>query len=64
MATERCSARLGTPHGSSGLPARAAVFALGKLGGEELNYSSDLDLLILYDEQGHTRGGRRETDCG
>ena len=64
MAIERCSARLGTPHGATGRPSRAAVFALGKLGGEELNYSSDLDLLILYDEEGHTRGGRRETDCG
>lgn len=64
MAVERCSARLGVPHGASGRPARAAVFALGKLGGEELNYSSDLDLLILYDEEGSTRGGRRETDCG
>lgn len=64
MAIERCSARLGIPHGVSGRPARSAVFALGKLGGEELNYSSDLDLLILYDEEGHTRGGRRETDCG
>lgn len=63
LALERCAARLGSPHGVSGRPARAAVFALGKLGGEELNYSSDLDLLILYDEEGATRGARREVDC-
>jgi [glutamine synthetase] adenylyltransferase / [glutamine synthetase]-adenylyl-L-tyrosine phosphorylase len=30
-------------------PARFAVLALGKLGGNELNYSSDIDLLYLYD---------------
>ena len=29
--------------------ARFAVFSLGKLGGNELNYSSDVDLLFLYD---------------
>ena len=31
-------------------PARFAVLALGKLGGNELNYSSDVDLLYLYAE--------------
>jgi glutamate-ammonia-ligase adenylyltransferase len=37
IAMERCASRHGVPHGVSGAPARAAVFALGKLGGEELN---------------------------
>lgn len=33
-------------------PARGfAVLALGKLGGRELNYSSDLDLIFLYDPE-------------
>jgi len=27
---------------------------LGKLGGEELNYSSDIDLLYLYSANGYT----------
>lgn len=31
-------------------PARFSVLALGKLGGNELNYSSDIDLLFLYDD--------------
>jgi len=31
-------------------PARFAVLSLGKLGGNELNYSSDIDLLYLYDD--------------
>ena len=32
------------------------VIALGKLGGRELNYSSDIDLLFLYGENGETAG--------
>lgn len=31
-------------------PARFSVLSLGKLGGNELNYSSDIDLLYLYDD--------------
>jgi len=33
-----------------------AVLALGKLGGTELNYSSDVDLIFLYGEEGETTG--------
>ena len=29
-----------------------AIFGLGKLGGEELNYSSDIDLIAIFDEEG------------
>lgn len=36
-------------------PARFAVLSLGKLGGNELNYSSDADLLYIYD--GKDSGG-------
>ncbi len=32
--------------------AEFAILALGKLGGRELNYSSDVDLIFLYDEEG------------
>ena len=32
------------------------VIALGKLGGEELNYSSDIDLMFLYGQNGDTSG--------
>jgi glutamate-ammonia-ligase adenylyltransferase len=34
---------------SNGQPVRFAVIALGKLGGEELNYSSDIDLVFICD---------------
>lgn len=36
-----------------------AVIALGKLGGEELNYSSDIDLMFLYTGAGETDGAAR-----
>src|SRR5262249_28254642 len=36
--------------------------ALGKLGGEELNYSSDIDLIFLYDAEGQTAGPRAATN--
>jgi glutamate-ammonia-ligase adenylyltransferase len=37
---------------------RFVVFGLGKLGGVELNYSSDIDLIFMYDEDGHTDARR------
>src|ERR1700733_10670515 len=42
--------------------AHFAVIALGKLGGEELNYSSDIDLMFVYSEAGHTDGVERITN--
>ena len=42
-------------------PARLTVMALGKLGGQELNYSSDIDLIFLYDHEGDTAGGEAGT---
>lgn len=51
-------ARHGFPHTLDArnrlVPARFAVLSLGKLGGEELNYSSDVDLLFLFDGEGET----------
>ena len=45
--------RFGTPQELDGegrlVDSRFAVLSLGKLGGNELNYSSDIDLLYLYD---------------
>jgi len=34
-----------------------SIVSLGKLGGNELNYSSDIDLLFLYSHDGETAGG-------
>jgi len=38
-------------------PPGVAILAMGKLGGAELNYSSDIDLIFLYGQDGETRGG-------
>jgi len=48
----------GTPRRPDGNRARVVVLALGKLGGVELNYSSDIDLIYLSDEDGETDGPR------
>ncbi len=39
-----------------------AIIALGKLGGRELNYSSDLDLIFLYDPERLPRRPREEAE--
>src|ERR1051325_5270381 len=54
-------ARHGVPQSESG-PAHFAVIALGKLGGGELNYSSDIDLMFLYSANGETSGPERITN--
>ncbi|MFM2486521.1 bifunctional [glutamate--ammonia ligase]-adenylyl-L-tyrosine phosphorylase/[glutamate--ammonia-ligase] adenylyltransferase [Celerinatantimonas yamalensis] len=41
-------------------PQNMTVLAMGKLGGGELNFSSDIDLIFSYPHQGHTQGGRRQ----
>ena len=38
-------------------PAGFCVLGLGKLGGEDLNFSSDIDLVYLYRGEGQTSGG-------
>ncbi len=58
FARQRAVARFGIPSGQDGYPARFVVLALGKLGGEELNYSSDIDLIFLYDVEGQTDSAR------
>ncbi|MBI3754869.1 MAG: bifunctional [glutamate--ammonia ligase]-adenylyl-L-tyrosine phosphorylase/[glutamate--ammonia-ligase] adenylyltransferase [Deltaproteobacteria bacterium] len=42
--------------GKLGGDAKFAVLALGKLGGEELIYSSDLDIIFIYSSGGETSG--------
>ena len=58
VALRNLSKRFGEPCTEDGTPTRCVVLAFGKLGGEELNYSSDIDLMFLYDEEGSTRGKR------
>jgi [glutamine synthetase] adenylyltransferase / [glutamine synthetase]-adenylyl-L-tyrosine phosphorylase len=47
LAAEKGDVLAGTTSATSGL----AVFALGKHGGRELNYSSDIDIVVFFDPQ-------------
>ncbi len=49
----------GQPLTPGGEPAGLGVLAMGKLGGRELNFSSDIDLVFLYSEHGRTTGPRQ-----
>jgi len=54
------AARHGEPtyvdSGGQPRPCGFSVIALGKLGGQELNYSSDVDLMFVYSANGETAG--------
>ncbi|MGB5446719.1 MAG: bifunctional [glutamate--ammonia ligase]-adenylyl-L-tyrosine phosphorylase/[glutamate--ammonia-ligase] adenylyltransferase, partial [Psychromonas sp.] len=52
----------GTPINQAGERQPMFIFAMGKLGGRELNFSSDIDLIFTYPERGGTQGGRRSID--
>ncbi|WP_448548466.1 bifunctional [glutamate--ammonia ligase]-adenylyl-L-tyrosine phosphorylase/[glutamate--ammonia-ligase] adenylyltransferase [Thalassotalea fusca] len=60
--TEFCQQRWGTPVNHAGEKQPLLVFGMGKLGGEELNFSSDIDLIFTYPESGHTIGARKSLD--
>lgn len=49
---EEFAQRHGVIRDSEGRPQRLVVFGLGKLGGEELNFSSDVDLVYAYEHDG------------
>jgi glutamate-ammonia-ligase adenylyltransferase len=50
--------RYGTPRGADGSVQQMIVIGMGKLGGRELNVSSDIDLIFVYPEDGDTDGQR------
>ncbi|MFZ9643147.1 MAG: bifunctional [glutamate--ammonia ligase]-adenylyl-L-tyrosine phosphorylase/[glutamate--ammonia-ligase] adenylyltransferase, partial [Candidatus Methylopumilus sp.] len=50
-------ASYGEPIGESGKPQSLIVIGMGKLGGFELNVSSDIDLIFAFEEDGETSGG-------
>jgi len=51
-------ARHGIPRGEDGAPLELMVLGMGKLGGGELNFSSDIDLVFLFPSHGETVGPR------
>ena len=53
-------AQFGAPLGETGaIPQPLLVIGMGKLGGGELNVSSDIDLIFVYPEDGETDGLRK-----
>ncbi len=55
---EKLIVELGTPMQGED-PQHLMVIGMGKLGGNELNVSSDIDLIFCYPDAGETKGGRR-----
>ena len=50
--------KFGTPLNEDGTaPCRFAVIGMGKFGGYELNFSSDIDLIFVYSDEGQTDNG-------
>lgn len=57
-----CCREWGTPSNPQGIAQPLMILGMGKLGGGELNFSSDIDLIFAWPENGSTLGGRRELD--
>lgn len=56
-----CCDKYGTPI-SDGNVQPMLILGMGKLGGNELNFSSDIDLIFCYPEPGETQGGRKPVE--
>jgi len=60
VAFDRCSGearkRYGEPLSDNGNPCPATIFALGKFGGRELGFASDIELMLIYAANGKTTG--------
>jgi glutamine synthetase adenylyltransferase/Zn-dependent oligopeptidase len=57
-AQRHLEAPFGRPRNAQAVEVPLIVVAMGKLGGRELNFSSDIDLVFLYAEAGETDGPR------
>ncbi len=58
FARQSLVARYGEPRSASGELQPLVIVGMGKLGGAELNFSSDVDLVLLFPEHGDTDGTR------
>lgn len=54
MASQELSPRFGRPTSETDTEPEFAIIAMGKLGGLELNYHSDLDIIFIYQGEGET----------
>ena len=62
-ADAHCVSRFGEPYSQDGVRQRLIVLGMGKLGGYELNVSSDIDLICLFPSAGSS-DGRKSIDNG
>ncbi len=57
LCTKKLTERFGAPWHQDAdgqwQPTQFCTLGMGKLGGQELNYSSDIDVLFVYSEEGH-----------
>lgn len=58
---DKACQRYGTPVGEHG-PMPLLIMGMGKLGGRELNYSSDIDLIFAYPQSGEVSNGRKSVE--
>ena len=61
LAQQSLRTRYGMPQLKNGAPCGVALLALGKFGGRELGYASDIELLCVYRGAGFTTGPERLT---
>lgn len=61
-AYQQLTAQWGTPRDEQGDAMPLLILGMGKLGGGELNFSSDIDLIFTYPANGETQGGRRSCE--
>ncbi len=61
-AYQQLALQWGTPQDESGQAMPLLILGMGKLGGGELNFSSDIDLIFTYPANGETQGGRRNCE--
>jgi glutamate-ammonia-ligase adenylyltransferase len=54
--------KFGKPTAKDGSRQRLVILGLGKLGAQELNFSSDIDLIFTYPKAGYTRGAPQSVD--
>ncbi len=58
FAARQLEARFGSVKNASGDAVPLVILGMGKLGGKELNFSSDIDVIFCYPEDGETDGPR------
>src|ERR1043166_2007640 len=59
FATAELGRSYGRPRNAAGEEQRLIGLGMGKLGGGELNFSSDIDLIFVFADKGETDGARR-----